>query len=474
MLESYNSTKRLVLCGLATAAVYLGGALFYVSGPDSRSRSAREVFAWITVLTLVPLFWFGWRALERAEDHSSAIRIILIFSAGFTLITLLTVPYHSTDIFGYINRGWQQFHYAQDPYVHTVSEIADRSGDPMLREHWIYNPDPYGFIFTEICYLACWIGQGNWWLTLLLVKFVNVLAYTGTGLLLWSGAKLIGVEKPVRPLYLFLWNPIIIIDNLANGHNDLLVGAFVLLAFWLALRKYYTWIIPAVMAGILLKYAPIVMLPFAVVFVWKKCGFVRTVLSCTVAALIAAVASQPYIGDWRSFRIEDIRDNAVLIDNSLHSFLIHIYELLMRVLPQLAPFHDNVSGAIATTLRIAVVLCLGTLFFMYCRRSDERRFLTYSSVALFLVIFVASSKLNSWYVGMLLGPVLLLDPRYWLRRLVVIISSTQTAGITFLKQAYIVNYVLMMAIPQLYIWRKTRGATPEEIDLATAKLRPVS
>jgi hypothetical protein len=49
-----------------------------------------------------------------------------------------------------------------------------------------------------------------------------------------------------------------------------------------------------------------------------------------MSACIGALASLPYIGDWRSFKLEDIRDNAVLIDNSLHSFLIHIFEVLMR------------------------------------------------------------------------------------------------------------------------------------------------
>lgn len=456
MLPGYNSVRYLIIGGVGTAVIYAAGTLFYLNGADARTRTGREVFSWITVLTVLPLFWWGWKIVIRAHDDPAVIRVVIIFAVVFALIALVTMPYHSTDIFGYINRGWQQFHYGQDPYVHTVSEIADRSSDPMLREHWIYNPDPYGFVFTEMCYVASWLGNGSWWLTLFLLKIVNVAAFAATGLLLWSAAKLMGVERPVRPLYLFLWNPLVIIHNLTNGHNDLIVGGFVLLAFWLALQRYYFWIVPAVMAGILIKYAPVVTFPFAVVFVWRKSGFVRTALSCLLSAVIAAIASVPYIGDWRSFKLEDIRDNAVLIDNSLHSFLIHIYELLMKLVPQLGAFHDDVSAGIAMTLRIAVGLCLVAMFAMYLLRTDEDRFLKYSSVALFLLIFVASSKLNAWYVGMLLGPVLLLDPQYWLRRLMVLISITQTAGITFLKQAYIVNYFLMMLIPQAYVWWTAR------------------
>jgi hypothetical protein len=452
MLESYNATQRLTISGTAAAVVYIGGAVFYTNGADSHTRTAREVFAWITVVTLLPLFWWGWKAVERSEEDASVLRVLIAFAAAFALVALLTTPYHSTDVFGYVNRGWQQFHYGQDPYVHTVSEISARAADPMLREHWIYNPDPYGFIFTEICYVACLLGQGNWWLTLLVLKLVNVFAFAGTGVLLWSGAKLIGLEKPIRPLYLFLWNPLVVVHDLANGHNDLLVGVFVLAAFWLALRRYYFWIAPAVMVGILIKYAPIVMLPFAAVLVWRKSGLVRAAASCLLSGGIAAISSLPYIGDWRSFKLEDIRDNAELIDNSLHSFLVHIYELVMKTSLPLQVIHDGVSSAIANTLRGLVLVCLVWLFFRFWRRSDEQRFLKYSSLSLFLLIFVASSKLNAWYIGMLLGPVLLLEPKYWLRRLMVLISMTETAGITFLKQAYIVNYFLMMLLPQLYVW----------------------
>ena len=474
MLESFSPARRLIITGIAVSAIYLAGAILYWNGAESQTRTTREIFAWVTVLTLLPLFWRGWRLVSQAEDEGSALRILLIFAAIYCLIALVTTPYHSTDVFGYVNRGWQQFHYGQDPYVHTVSEISDRASDPMLREHWIYNPNPYGFVFAEICYVACWLGQGNWIITLLVVKLVNVVAFAGTGFLLWSGAKLVGVEKPIRPLYLFLWNPIVIIHNLANGHNDLLVGVLVLFAFWLALRRFYMWTIPVVMIGIVIKYAPLVILPFAVVLVWRKTGFLRTALSCLISACVAALASLPYIGDWRSFKLEDIRDNAVLIDNSLHSFLIHIYELMTKLAPQLAPFHDSVNAAIVMTIRGVVLLCLAWLFVRFCRRTDEQRFLKFSSIALFLLIFVASSKLNAWYVGMILGPVLLLDARYWLRRLVVLISATETAGITFLKQAYIVNYLLMMLLPQTYVWWKARRVSVEAHEAAPALLRRLS
>jgi hypothetical protein len=455
------------LVGIGAAAVYFAGLVFYWNGPEARSRTAREVFSWVTVIALIPLLWRGWQIVNLSHSEPSIVRLLIIFAAVFCLIALFTTPYHSTDVFGYVNRGWQQLHYGQDPYVHTVSEISNRAGDPMLREHWIYNPSPYGFLFTGISYVACWLGQGNWWVTLLIIKFVNVLAYACTGVLVWLGTKALGREHAEGPLYLFLWNPIILVHNLANGHNDLIVGMLVLMSFYLALRRVYFWIIPFVVMGVLIKYAPIVMLPFAVGLVWRKVGSLRAAGSCLFAVVLAALASLPYIGDWRSFRLEDIRDNAVLIDNSLHSFLIHFYELVSKFVPQMDIFHDAASSAIAIALRVATLLTMMWLLLRFLKNVDETRFVKYSALCLFLLIFVGSSKLNGWYVGMLLGPVLLLDREYWLRRLMLLFSATQLGSITFLKQAYILNYIVMMLVPQWYVWRERRRSEQRSLNTET-------
>ena len=56
-----------------------------------------------------------------------------------------------------------------------------------------------------------------------------------------------------------------------------------------------------------------------------------------------------------------IATNATLIDNSLHSFLIHIFENFARLIPALAPFHELVNSAIELTLRLGFLLFLFVL-----------------------------------------------------------------------------------------------------------------
>src|SRR5712691_3588887 len=179
--------NSLALYGVMTAAVYLLTFLFYLKGPESHSRTARELFAWFICLSLLFLFWKGYQQISRADNPP--LRKIVGFAIVLCLLAFLIFPFHSTDVFGYINRGWQQVCYGQNPYIHFLDDIPNWQQDPMLREHWIYNPNPYGFLFTLLARLICWIGSGNWWLTLALFKATNALAYAATGWIIWSAAR---------------------------------------------------------------------------------------------------------------------------------------------------------------------------------------------------------------------------------------------------------------------------------------------
>jgi len=218
-----RNTLALHRVGMWTALVYLLNALFYLRCPQVYTRTARELVAWACVLPLLFLFWKGHQIVKEPAD-GEMLRNIIGFSMILSLLAFFTFPFHSTDVFGYINRGWQQVHYGQNPFVYFLGDIKGWEQDPMIRDHWIYNPIPYGFLFALLCRVLVKAGNGNWWLTLFLFKSVNLLAYGATAGLVWLGAKRLGHARPIIALYSFLWNPLILMHHIANGHNAEAVG----------------------------------------------------------------------------------------------------------------------------------------------------------------------------------------------------------------------------------------------------------
>lgn len=441
--------------GILTAAVYFLTFFFYIKGPESHSRVSRELFAWFCVLTLLPLFWKGYQSIQKTRLKN--LRTIIGFAGVFCVLAFLIYPFHSTDIFGYINRGWQQAHYGENPYIYALSNTPNWQQDPMLRAHWIYNPNPYGFLFSLLARFLCWIGNGNWWLSLALFKVVNVIAYAATGWLIWLAARRLPYLNAANALYLFLWNPLVLMHHIANGHNDILTGFMVALAAYLAISKRYLWIIPALVAATLLKFAPAVLIPPALIFIVKNRGWKVALSSCLLGLAIIAVVSFPYLRDWNALRLVDMQDNATLIDNSLHSLLIHIFENLSRVFSSLGPLHAIVNTLIKTILRVGFILFLLYRWSKALKSFTARAFIFESLLTLFVLICVVSSKFNAWYVGMILPLALLQEDEDWLRRLVILISCAEVLSLTFFKQAYMLNYFAMILVPALVVARSMLG-----------------
>jgi hypothetical protein len=450
-------TNSLVVPGVLTAAVYLLICLFYVKGPQAHSRTARELFAWFFCSASLILYWKGYQRISRSDKPP--VRAIVIFGGLFCLLAFLTVPFHSTDVFGYINRGWQQVHYGQNPYVHPLSEVPNWRTDPMMREHWIYNPNPYGFMFTLLARFLVWLSRGNWWAALALFKATSVIAYAAIASILWSASKRLPYVKAERVLFIWLWSPLILLHHIANGHNDLLVGLMAACAAYFAVTEKYFWIIPALAAATLLKFGPVLLIPLAFIFVIKKAGWKVALLSCLFAGALGVVVSFPYLRDWQLLKLEDMQGNATLIDNSLHSFLIHIFENIARLFSGLASFHPTVNSAIKMILRGGLILFVLYQWLKIPQNFTAKLFNKKSLTILFVLICVASSKFNAWYMGMLLPLALLLEEDYWLNRLVVLISCTELLSLTFFKQAYILNYFALILVPMWLIFRERNTLT---------------
>src|SRR6185312_13370282 len=406
--DSVNKRLSFNTIGILSAVVYLATLIFYLKGPQSHSRTGKEVFAWLLVLASLFLFWKGYRIVndDRAAPETKTVVVFAIF---FCLIALFIFPFHSTDVFGYINRGWQQVHYHQNPYVNFTAEIPNWQQDRMITDHWIYNPNPYGFLFTLIARVLAFIGGGNWWITLLLFKGMNVLAYGATSWMVWSAAKKLGHARPLTDLYLFMWNPLVLLHHIANGHNDILTGYFVALAMYFAVIGVGFWIIPMLVVATMLKYGPAILLPFALIYVIRNYGWKIAILSSLLGGAIAIAASAPYLADWNQFRLEDIRFNATLIDNSLHSFLIHIFENIARLVRPLAAYHGIVDSLIKNLLRLGLVFFFLAQLATIPKNFSATELIKKCLLVMFFLVCIASSKFNAWYMGMLLPLALLMD-----------------------------------------------------------------
>src|SRR5262249_11244574 len=138
---------------------------------------------------------------------------------------------------------------------------------------WLDIPVPYGFLFSLLARGIAWLGHGNLWLTLGLFSLLNLLMHAGTALVLWKAATALPHTRGKVLLYIYCWNPFIVLQNLADLHNDVIVGFLVVLAAYLLLKGRAVWTLPLLVAAALIKYATLVLIPFALLFLLRSKGW---------------------------------------------------------------------------------------------------------------------------------------------------------------------------------------------------------
>src|SRR5207245_9216315 len=96
----------------------------------------------------------------------------------------------------------------------------------------------------------------------------------------------------------FGWNPLVLWEISANGHNDVVMMAFVLLALLLLLTKRWPLAFPALACAVLIKYISLVLLPIFVLWVLRRQGrpAVRP-LALGLAAMLALIV-MVYVPFW--------------------------------------------------------------------------------------------------------------------------------------------------------------------------------
>lgn len=167
----------------------------------------------------------------------------------------------SYDIFNYIVTSKVLFFYHENPYIIMPIEFV---GDPLLAFTHAANKialyGPFWVLLTGIPYL---LGFGNFIVILFSFKLLGLLFYLGTVFLIWK------ISRNILSLILFFLNPLVVIETLISGHNDIVMIFLVLLSFFLLTKKKIFLGIVFLILSIFIKYATIFLIPIFLYVVWR-------------------------------------------------------------------------------------------------------------------------------------------------------------------------------------------------------------
>ncbi len=440
---------------LISFGVYTVLALVSDSSGTHRQEHIQRVVLWPSVSALAFLYYRGYRQVRNCDTDPGILWITVVASFSFAAACLLMAPFDSLDLYAYVNKGWLQYHYGLNPYVSTVDSLPFWQTDPMFTDVWISNPCPYGFLFARIACLACRIGNGNLVWTILVFKLFNLGAGILTGILLYLTAEKLRLRRPGLVLYLYLWNPLLLLQAIANGHNDILMAAFVIITVDLMIADLWPMAIIALAAGVLIKYVAAVVVPFALIMIVRRKGLVVAAACCATMGLLIAAVGAPYLSDFGSFKLLAAASNFVVSANSLEATIAAGFAAIASSVPALAGWLRIINSATTGIIWFLALASIGLLLVKFAaqRFPDLSTLLTTAVFAEVVIICVGSSKFYPWYVGMFFPMALLLEG-HWLRQFVLVFSLGELLHFTPLQREPAATYVFTTGLPvAVLVWR---------------------
>jgi glycosyl transferase family 87 len=408
----------LTLCALGSLAIYV----FAFVRPYN-------LFDWWTQpqLTIAKISDYDWRAgalyvfaflglsvlyaltcrVVGSYCNRRAWSIVIAGALAFNAALLWMYPADSADIFDNIIRGRMQAFNGANPFYQHPSSSETFQRDPFYDyAAWHDYPTAYGpgweFVAAGVARLP---GDGII-ANVVAFKLLDVLAYAGTIALIALILRRVAPDRVLSGTTLFAWNPMVIYANAGNGHNDAVMIFFIVLGFFFLARKKFTLATLAQVAGALVKFIPILLVPVMMIAALKSLRGWRKYLhylasTIVVCALVIVITYAPY---YRDDKILGQDWRAVLFTTSLPTlFQISLAPALGEPLTD-----DLISRAAAITLAVWVA---AQLIGQWKNHSDVYSSAVHASLTILLFYLLAASLwLQSWYATWVIAFAALASP----------------------------------------------------------------
>lgn len=312
---------------------------------------------------------FVWSAVKKKLKLKDML-ILLGITVGILLFSYPAML--SYDIFNYIATSKVLFLYRENPYIIMPIEFI---GDPLLSfTHAANKIALYGPIWIVLTGIPYFFGLGNFIITLFSFKIFIAIFYLTTAFLIWK------IANSMISVILFVLNPLVIIETLLSGHNDIVMIFFVLSSFFMLMKRKVFLALLLFVMSVLIKYATIMLIPIFLYVLWKtvrnkdinwKSVFYASSLLMYVGFLLSPIREEiyPWYALWFLSFAFLIADKKLL----LYVSVVFSFGLLLRYIPfMLFGTHAGLTPIIKSSVTFIPVFLV--LFYLITKKLWERIF----------------------------------------------------------------------------------------------------
>lgn len=208
-------------------------------------------------LGLFVLHYLAYR-LARARPSGASLDLIVAGQLGFGLLNLWIYPVAALDLYDYLMYGRIVLVYGGNPFLQPPSAFPD----PLVAySPWPNERSVYGPVWQLLSLLPTAVAGDDLLRGLLAFKVVGLAAFVACSLLIWRLLGRLAPELAASGTLLFAWNPLLHFELVGNGHNDVVMVVFVLLAVWALVGERRVLVLPLLALAVLTKLLAVALGP---------------------------------------------------------------------------------------------------------------------------------------------------------------------------------------------------------------------
>jgi hypothetical protein len=374
----------------------------------------------LSFLALAVLYGLAWRAAQRASCWPAWL-IVLGGSLALGAILLYMAPFDSTDIYDNIVHGRILGLYNGNPFTQVGAHYSYK--EPFVAfMGWARSPSAYGPVWEMLAGVTAILAGKDMVATMIAFKLLPGVFTLSSAVVVALILRRVAPEHALAGTLLLAWNPVVLYETWGNGHNDMAMVFWVLLAALALVYARYSLAILSLVCGVLIKYIPVLVLPAAGMVAlyhlrsWRaRLGFL--VVSGLGSLALVFLSLSPY---WHGLKTLTIQRRQSLFTASVPSTLFNALDVYRPELNaaevakmiSLAAFGLTVLFALAQALRAG-------------RGQPWERFTQSAFNVLVFYLLITNLWFQQWYVLWLIGLAPLLQGRA--RYLAILFGFTSLA-----------------------------------------------
>lgn len=369
---------------LFTGILIISSILYFLLG----YYSTRENF-YMTGVFFAILFLGYFLLLKK---NISSEKYLLTTGIIFRLLFLFSIPALSPDFYRFIWDGQVLLH-GYNPYLHTPQELIAQTGFQIPNaevlflkmgslsagNHTNYPPVCQG-IFAGVAFIAGKSILGA------VIAFRLIILFCDLGIYYLGKKILKHLNLPVKKIYLYFLNPLVIVELTGNLHFEGIMVFFLFAAFYLLLNKKIFTAAIFFAISIAVKLVPLMLAPLFL----RWLGFKKAVSFYLGVGITMIVLFIPF------FSIQFFQNYYHTISLWFVNFEFNasIYYLIREI-----GYYIKGYDIIHSVGKIMPIIIIGyILIFSYSKKNREVNILFENMLLILGIYFFLSTTIHPWYV----------------------------------------------------------------------------